>query len=274
MDINANGIPVHCEINGSGPYLTMIHGAGNNLHIWSKQAAGLAEHFSILTYDIRGNGRSGSGSHQTTPDMLVEDLRCLLERLGISNSIILGHSMGAEIAIRFYLDYPQMVNAIIICNSIMGALRSEKELTEMRMKRGDDQPDNDDNAGDLHDRIARLFSPNMSRCKPDVIAHYKETMLGNKIQRSQRERMLLNGIIGRLIDAPSANARHIACPALVINGSNDSLVRPSVVESVAHCFNNMRVEVLDTGHFPFLELPDEFNSIVIDFAKNNAYQGK
>ena len=79
--------------------------------------------------------------------------------------------------------------------------------------------------------------------------------------------MLLNGIIGRLIDTPSANARRIACPALVINGSSDSLVRPSVADSIGHHFDDMQAETLDTGHYPFWELPDEFNRLILGFGK-------
>ena len=258
---------MNCELAGSGPYLTMIHGAGNNLGIWSKQVSELAGHFSVLTYDIRGNGASGSGSYQVTPHILVEDLRSLLEALGISSSIVLGHSMGAEIAIRFYFDHPQMVDAIVICNSIMGALRSQRELFEMRIKRGDDSPEDDRVESDADDKITRFFSPNLSQRKPEVIALYKEIVFGNRIERTPQERMLLNGIIGRLIDEPSPNARRIACPTLVINGSGDSLVRPSVVDSVGHHFDNIRAETLDTGHYPFLEMPDEFNRLIIGFAR-------
>jgi 3-oxoadipate enol-lactonase len=268
MKINANNISINYEVQGSGPWITLIHGASNSLDVWAQQVEVLAQCFSILTYDIRGHGQSDLGTEPATADVLTKDLRCLFEVLGISTSIVLGHSMGAEIVIRFYLNYPNMVDAMVLCNSTMGALLSEQELMQYRKNRDNDRNNNPDNSLDVDSKITRYFSPGLAKHKPEVIERYKDILYSNRNRRSQQERMHRGGIGGDLTNVPSCKLRQVTCPTLIISGLNDTLVRPSIVEPAKKHFNNMRSEIIPTGHLSFWEHPEEFNRLVLDFASD------
>lgn len=278
---------VNYEVQGSGPWFTLIHGASNNLDVWSQQAEAFSLSFSTLTYDIRGHGKSDFGTEPVTADMLVDDLQSLFEALGISTSIVLGHSMGAELAIRFYLKYPHMVDKLILCNSIMGALLSEQELSQSRIDRCSNimgrllseqeqqqstinreqgRNDSPDSSLDRDSKIALYFSPGLAQSKPEVIEGFKEMLISNRNQRSQQERLHPGAIVGELIHAPSGKLRQVTCPALIVSGINDVIVRPSAVEPVKKYFSNMHVKTIPAGHHSFIELPEEFNRIVLDFA--------
>jgi len=265
MKIEINRTSINYDVQGTGPWLTLIHGSGNNLDVWVQQVEALSMYFSVLTYDIRGHGQSDLGTEQVTADILTEDLRCLFEVLGISSSIVLGHSMGAEIVIRFYLDHPDMVDAMVLCNSTMGALLSEQELMQYRENRDSVQNDNPDNSLDLDSRITRYFSPGLIQRKPEVIERYKDILFGNRNLTSKRGRMQL-GVGGDLTNVPSCKLRQVTCPTLIISGLYDTLVRPSIVEQAKNHFNNMRSEIIPTGHLSFWEHPEEFNRLVLDFA--------
>ncbi|MFC1979150.1 alpha/beta fold hydrolase [Chloroflexota bacterium] len=287
MQINANKIMVNYEAQGSGPWFTMIHGASNSLDVWSQQIEAFSLYFSTLTYDIRGHGKSGFGTKPVTADILVDDLRSLFEALGISSSIVLGHSMGAELAIRFYLKYPHMVDKLILCNSIMGVLLSEQELPRSRIDRCNNimggllseqelpqsginreqgQKDSPDSNLDRDSKIARYFSPGLAQSKPEVIERFKEMLISSRNQRSQQGRLHPGGMVGELIHAPSGELRQITCPTLIISGLNDTIVRPSAVEPIKKCFSNMQVKTIPAGHHSFIELPKQFNQTVLDFA--------
>jgi 3-oxoadipate enol-lactonase len=268
MRINANGISINYDVQGSGPRLTLIHGSGNNLDVWEQQVAYLSKHFSTLIFDIRGHGLSDLGKEPVTADTLTEDLHALFEALGISSSTILGHSMGAEIAIRLYLKYPRMVDSLILCNSTMGALLSEQELLQYRMKRDKERIDDPDHGHDTDSRIARYFSIGLAQRKPEIIERFKEILAINKNQTSSQERTHQGSMVGELINAPAGEFRQVSCPVLVISGLNDIIVRPSAVEPVEKYFSNMHLKVIPTGHFSYLELPEEFSRIVIDFLKS------
>jgi len=287
MQINVNKIMVNYEVQGNGPWFTLIHGASNSLDVWSQQVEAFSAHFSTLTFDIRGHGKSDFGTEPVTADMLVDDLRSLFEALGISNSIVLGHSMGAELAIRFYLKYPHMVDRLILCNSIMGALRSEQELPQSRINRcsgimdrllneqeqqqsgiNPEQGRNDsvDSSLERDSKIALYFSPGLAQSKPEVIERFKEMLINDRNQRSQQERLRPGALVGELIHAPSKESRQVTCPALIVSGLNDVIVKPSAVEPVKKYFSNMQVKTIPAGHHSFIELPEEFNRIVLDFA--------
>jgi pimeloyl-ACP methyl ester carboxylesterase len=225
-------------------------------------------HFSVLTYDIRGHGGSDLGTEPVTADILTEDLHALFEALGISSSTVLGHSMGAEIAIRLYLKHSHMVDNLILSNSTMGALLSDQELLQARMNKDRERSDNLDHPHDPDSRIAWYFSIGLAQRKPEVIERYKEILAINRDQKSQQERMHQGPMIGELIDAPAGAFRQISCPTLIISGLNDIIVRPSAIEPVKKYFTDMHVEVIPTGHLSYLELPEEFSRIVLDFASS------
>ncbi len=287
MKTNANKIMVNYEVQGSGPWFTLIHGASNNLDVWSQQVEAFSPYFSTLTYDIRGHGKSDLGTEPVTADILVDDLQSLFEALGISTSTVLGHSMGAELAIRFYLKYPHMVDKLILCNSIMGALLSEQEPPQSRINRcngimgallSEQEPpqskinrehgrsDNPNSSLDRDSKIARFFSPGLAQSKPEVIERFKEMLTSNRNQRSQQGHLHPGGMVGELIHAPSGKLRQVTCPTLIISGLNDMIVRPSAVEPVKKYFSNMQVKTIPAGHHSFIELPEEFNRIALDFA--------
>ncbi|MFC1998557.1 alpha/beta fold hydrolase [Chloroflexota bacterium] len=268
MRINANGISMNYEVQGNGPWLTLIHGSGNSLDVWAQQVEALSMHFSMLTYDIRGHGGSDLGTDPVTADILTEDLHRLFVLLGITSSTVLGHSMGAEIAIRLYLKHSHMVDNLILCNSTMGALLSEQESLQSRMNQDYERNDNPDLDEEFDSRITRYFSSGLAQRKPEVIERYNELLNSNRNEKSQQERMYQGEMIGELIHAPVGKFRQVSCPTLIILGLNDAIVRPSAVEPVMKYFNNMHVEIIPTGHFSNLELPDEFSRIALDFVSS------
>ena len=55
MKINANGIQINYEIEGSGPWVVMSHSLACELHMWDEQAAALRDRYRVLRFDTRGH---------------------------------------------------------------------------------------------------------------------------------------------------------------------------------------------------------------------------
>lgn len=104
-------VTIHYERVGNGPPLILIHGWSMDLRSWDYQLPALAESFTVLRYDRRGWG--GSGGH---PDVSRDpvDLDRLMSELGVDPAFVLGHSQGAEVALRFALAYPERVRALVL----------------------------------------------------------------------------------------------------------------------------------------------------------------
>ena len=118
-----NGINVHYWQVGDGPSLVLIHGLTGNLAVWHfTLVPRLRNDFTMLTYDLRGHGRSDMpATHYTTVDM-ADDLLGLMDHLGIDKAHLLGHSLGADIALQLALKHPDRVDKIVAIEAGLAAL--------------------------------------------------------------------------------------------------------------------------------------------------------
>ena len=97
--ISVNGTSIYYEINGKGHPLVFIHAGGLESSSWNAQVAYFSERYQVITYDIRGHGRSSIPQSNFTVGDCVDDLHHLISRLDIEKTYLAGISMGGYIAI-------------------------------------------------------------------------------------------------------------------------------------------------------------------------------
>ncbi len=112
-----NGTNIYYEVAGNGPPLVLIHGSGLDTRVWAAQVPALAQSYQVICYDRRGFGRSAMPSAERYTH--AQDLKALLDHLGIAQTAILGHSTGGTVAIDFILQYPQAVQALILHSAVL-----------------------------------------------------------------------------------------------------------------------------------------------------------
>lgn len=117
------------EIEGDGVPIVMIHSGGVDSRVWKYMVPELAKSFKVITFDGRGTGRSPALQE---PASLVEDLRKLLEHLGLDRVNLVGHSIGGQTATDFTLSYPSMVERlVVIAPSLTGYAYSQEFINYM-----------------------------------------------------------------------------------------------------------------------------------------------
>ncbi len=122
-----SGLRIHYQLVGEGPDLVMVHGLTGNLAIWHLQMVPeLAEHFRVLTYDLRGHGHSDTPPSGYTLDAMAGDLLGLLDALEIERPLIAGHSYGADIALYHALARPDRVGEVIAIEAALPALEESR----------------------------------------------------------------------------------------------------------------------------------------------------
>lgn len=108
---------------GQGDPLILLHGNGESSTYFSKCIPYLSHFYRVIAVDSRGHGRSGRGEGPLSFDRMAEDLRVVLDGLGIEKAHILGFSDGGNLAIKFALLYPQRVDKLILNGANVSMLR-------------------------------------------------------------------------------------------------------------------------------------------------------
>ncbi|HEY6409590.1 MAG TPA: alpha/beta hydrolase, partial [Ktedonobacteraceae bacterium] len=116
--VAVNGTHLYYERAGSGHPLVLIHGFTLNTQMWDDQFAVFARHYDTIRYDTRGSGQSAVPTEE--PFTEVDDLRALLDALGVSRTFVLGLSRGGGVAIDFALVYPERTCALVLVDPALG----------------------------------------------------------------------------------------------------------------------------------------------------------
>jgi pimeloyl-ACP methyl ester carboxylesterase len=114
--MTVNGAELFYEVRGSGPPVLLIMGAtGNSGHL-DALADLLADEFTVITYDRRGNGRSPAPADWTTtsPQEQAHDAAALLDALGIGPAAVFGTSSGGNFALCLLIRHPEAVRGAIL----------------------------------------------------------------------------------------------------------------------------------------------------------------
>ena len=119
--------PIDCEytVQGDGPPLILIHGIGAARDTWRFMVDQLADHFTVVTYDLRGHGKSPMPDGEFGLDELVADLERVRERTGFEHAHFAGHSLGGMIGPAYARAYPDRVLSLGLLST--AAFRTEED---------------------------------------------------------------------------------------------------------------------------------------------------
>lgn len=103
---SVNGTRLHYHVTGDGMPIVFIHPPLLNLEVFNYQKAQLADHFKLVTFDIRGHGQSPYSEAKVTYPLIAEDIKQLCDFLELQEVVLCGYSTGAAVAMEAMLTYP------------------------------------------------------------------------------------------------------------------------------------------------------------------------
>lgn len=113
--ISANNLEFHYWQSGQGADIVLVHGLGGNLASWHMGIVPeLQQEYRVLTYDLRGHGRSSAALAGYTTGDMAQDLRGILDALHIEQATLVGHSWGGDIALHFAQLNPGRVSELVV----------------------------------------------------------------------------------------------------------------------------------------------------------------
>jgi pimeloyl-ACP methyl ester carboxylesterase len=123
------GTELYYELRGKGPPVLFIMGATGDAGHFEAAADMLADEFTVVTYDRRGNGRSPRPADwdTTTPEEQAGDAAALLDALGLTQAAVFGTSSGANFALCLLIRHPKAVRGGILHEPALFSLFDDPE---------------------------------------------------------------------------------------------------------------------------------------------------
>lgn len=253
-----NGIQLYYESHGSGPTLVLAHGAGGNHLSWWQQVPYFSRNFRCITFDHRAFGRSldGEGEARRGRTAFHEDLRELLDHLGISDVRIVAQSMGGRTGVGFSLRNPGRCRALVLAGTTGGAV--DDGIRELQDAHRDSE------VGRLS-LLERAVSPELRQRAVELDFLYRSIARLNP-PRPKDFLAPLPGYrgssAGRLADADF--------PVMFVVGEHDAITPPEIIQRCHRAVPGSRYAVIpNSGHSAYFERPDEFNRVVMEFLRES-----
>ncbi len=252
-----NDITLHHQVIGGPegrPVLVFINSLGTDYRIWRDVIVRLAGEFPMILYDKRGHGLSDVGQAPYAIDDHVSDLAGLLEVYAVKKAVIVGLSVGGLIAQGLYAARPDLVRALVLCDTAHKI--GTAELWDARIAAVER-----DGIESIADNVMeRWFTPAFRR--PENTAYHG---YWNMLVRQPAVGYAATCAAIRDADFTEATAR-IKVPTLCVVGDQDGSTPPNVVLATAKLIPGARYEVIaGAGHIPCVEQPEALTAILSAF---------
>ena len=257
VEINGNKIR-YLESGSSKHTLVLIHGLGASSERWKYVVPLFDTDFRVVVPDIIGFGHSDKPLADYTLDYFSNFLEQFLTALDISNTVIIGSSLGGQIAVEYTSTHCESVEKLILVSPsgmmkqptpaldayIMAALypneQSAKNAFETMEGSGKSIP-----VDIIHEFVTRMKLPNAKLA-------FMSTLLGLKNSNSMIKKL-----------------ESISSPTLIIWGTNDPVIPIAFAGEFVSAIKNCQFYEMNTcGHTPYVQEPEKFVSYVLKFLNN------
>jgi pimeloyl-ACP methyl ester carboxylesterase len=233
--LDRDGVRIHYQAfgppdggKGSAPLL-LTHGFSASSAMWQPNVAALAAARPVITWDLRGHGRSDAGDDlaRYSHEACVADMTALLDACGVARVVAGGLSLGGFLSLEFCLAHPDRVAGLVLCDTGPGYRRDEARQQW------------NDQAIALAERFERDSARGLALAARGIL--------------TQRD--------ARVIDALPA----ITIPALVLVGARDTDYLGAAKYMAGRLPRAVRAVIPDAGHASNVDQPDLFNQQVLAF---------
>ena len=245
------------KVYGEGQPMIILHGLLGSLDNWTTVAKKLGEHYKVFTVDQRNHGQSPHDD-DIDYDLMSEDLLDFIEEHNIEHPILLGHSMGGKTMMKFALDNPDKLSALISADMSPRTYAVQHDV--------------------ILDALNSIdFNEVKSRKEAEIILMEKLNDLGTvlflvkNIYWKEKEKMAfrfnlssLRANITTISDWPE-NHKIYSGNTLFIRGGNSNYIEDNEPSIQTQFPNSTLYTIKGVGHWLHAEKPDEFITVVRNF---------
>jgi pimeloyl-ACP methyl ester carboxylesterase len=256
---------------GSGPPVLLLHGMGTTSETWGATIRALAQTRTVIAPDLWGHGGSEGSRRLRKIEPLVQAVAALCDTLGLGSTAVVGHSLGGFVAMRFALAHRERVTKLALVDAggigqemswllrlasipVVGWLVFAPAMLVVKLYgwRVFNPP------GDVN--ISLLRSLHRSR-----VTHISADAVRRAVQSGAE----------RLGPAPDhfllPRLHELEIPVVVYWGDQDRLFPVSQLTGLPEACPDVEIHLFpDVGHWPYAEVPELFNSSLVDFLDNTS----
>ena len=254
--IRANGIDIHYDVQGEGPWLILAHALATDLTLWNDQMAALTARCRVLRFDSRGHGRSSAPDMPYDFAVLAADALGLMDALNVERAHFCGISLGGMVAQHVALAAPARIDKLVLVSTTSGYPLEARALWAERI------------AAVRANGIEPLVGPTLERW---FTAPFRETnpaalaRIGALIRATPVEGYIGSGQAIAGLDTTDRLAQ-LRCPTLVIVGAADAGTPPGMGRRIADQVSGARFEsIAAASHLCNVEQPAAFNRLLANF---------
>jgi 2-succinyl-6-hydroxy-2,4-cyclohexadiene-1-carboxylate synthase len=259
------GVRLHATREGKGPPLVLLHGFTGSTESWTPVRRTLVQRFTTIAVDLPGHGRSTSPADPARYALpgFVQDLARVLDALGLERTSLLGYSLGGRAALRFALERPDRVGALVIESASPGIAKPAERAARLVADGALAEEIERDGITAFVDKWERLpLWASQAALSPEARSRLRAQRLGND------RRGLANSLrgAGAGLDLPlleRLGALHV--PTLLVAGALDGKYT-ELARQMAGAIPGAQLAIVpEAGHAVHLERPEEFAAVVLRF---------
>jgi pimeloyl-ACP methyl ester carboxylesterase len=253
-----NGVRINVLDEGEGHPLVFLHGLGGCWRDWEPQLDHLRDRYRCIVIEHRGHGRSERTAGEYSTDLFAADAAAVCRALGIDHAYVVGLSMGGMIAQKLALAEPDLVEALVLCDTgtHMGRRATQYLTDAAREIRENGFPD-------THGEV-RAEGSAFSRWSVEHQPHVARTNM-REAEANDPDCWARAALAVAHHDTRDGIGS-ITAPTLVVWGEEDQAVPLRLAQPLADALGGAKLVVLaDAGHVCNLDRPAAFEAAIEGF---------
>jgi pimeloyl-ACP methyl ester carboxylesterase len=250
--LNSDGVEIYYETHGEGPTILLSHGFSATSMMWQGQIDALSQNHRLVTWDMRGHGRSASPEDPALYSQAhtVADMTAILDHLNVDKAIIGGLSLGGYMSLAFHAEHPERVSALLIIDTGPGY--------------------NSDKGRDAWNRTAMATAKGLEQNGLAALTNRSGEMAAEQHRSAEGLALAARGMLTQNDAGVISSLTEIQVPSLVLVGEQDEPFLKATDYMAAKIPNATKVVIPDAGHAANIDQPGRFNAAVKDFLSDFA----
>ena len=266
--VQLNGVSLHYEQEGLGRPVVLLHGFLTHSALWRQIVPTFTYGYTLYSLDLMGSGLSEKPQNQTySIDTHVAQLGKLIDEFHLDNAILVGHGVGAAIAMVYTVRNPSKVRKLVVMNAplfpgysatglwllklpLVGGMLTNDWFIQRTLRGGVSKPES------LQDAVLDMY-----------LQPYRDDPGARVALLKQVKELNLDPVLEKEV---VPNLTKLQVPTLIVWGANDPYVPLDLGKKLDTDIPNDEFPViLNTGHYELEERPEEVRAVIKEFLDTN-----